>query len=124
LNAPEKAPGMMEQLARGRKARSRYFRHGEMEQGFGLMLLDAPDLPRTDRDRLAAAVVSAYEAGAIPSDVAMAAYQVACALQAPCATLKALRWFTGADGREMADRVRQVAAIVPAVTALNNWIAL
>lgn len=114
----------MTEHRKGKQARSRYFTQEQIDKGFGLLLLEATDFARPDRDRLVEEIVAAYEAGRLNGETLEAARQVASALRAPCATLEALRWFTRADGREMVERIRTAAAAVPALTSLVNWIAI
>jgi hypothetical protein len=104
------------------KARSRYFTMEQMSQGFGLFILEAKDFPRSERDRLFSEIVTAFQTGALTGEVLDLARRLANALQAPCATQEALRWHLQADGRELVAKVRQLAASVPVVNLLANWL--
>lgn len=113
---------MMEMMAPGRKARSRYFRLEDAMRGIGMLVIEPQDFPRIERDRLLNQVAAAFEAGTLHGEALDVARQVGNALRAPCSMLEALRWFLGADGRELVSKVRTVAATVPALGALADWI--
>ncbi|HWI52496.1 MAG TPA: hypothetical protein VNT01_10195 [Symbiobacteriaceae bacterium] len=114
----------MADIGQQRRARSRYFTQEQIDKGFGLLILDAPDLSREERDRLACGIVHAYDLGLLKGDLQQAAYGVAAALLAPCATLEALRFFLRCDGRDMVAHIRRIAEVVPPLSTLINWIAL
>lgn len=113
---------MMELLAPGRKARSRRFTHEQIEWGWGQFIFEAPDFPGADRNRLVEEIAAAYDAGALEGDTLDLAARIGCALRTSLPMLEALRINLQADGREMVAKVRRLAAVVPAVQTLANWV--
>lgn len=111
-------------MVTGQQARSRRFTCEQLAAGFGILLLEAPDFSRAERDRLVAAIISTYDAGELAGEVLDLARRIGQALSTTLPTLAALRAQLGTDGWEMAAQIRTVTRVVPALWALIEWIAL
>jgi hypothetical protein len=115
---------MMELMATGRKARSRRIPLELVQRGFGILIIEAPDFPRAERDRLTAEIVAAFQTGALAGETLDPARRIANALRSPGSMLEGLRVQLQADGREMVAQIRTVSTVVPALLIPTEWIGL